>query len=68
MLLRVNLPQKKEKKCEKKQQKLPMDERHSAEKWCPNQTKIVTKYEVITFENLHRETTKQKCKKSGKKR
>lgn len=32
--------------------------RHSAEKDCPNQTKMVNNYEVITCKNHHRETTK----------
>lgn len=36
-------------------------------KMLPQPDKIVKNYEVITSKNLHRETTKQKCKESGKK-
>lgn len=50
----------------KEQKNLPLDERQSAEKYCPNQTKSVTSYEVITPKNHCSKTTNQKSKKSGK--
>ena len=42
----------------KEQLNLPVNVRHSAEKCCPNQTKIGNNYEVITSKNHHRETSK----------
>lgn len=41
-----------------------MDERHSAEKYRPNQTKSVTNYEVITHKKNHK-AEKQEIRKES---